>query len=473
MTSPVITVGKDTPFFDTIKLMGERKIGSLIVVDEDNSLSGLLTSKNLIFKFFEKFPKVKANELNAKDFINTKPIQIPPEFPLIDALFEMQHKEEDYAIVCNRNTPVGIISSKDILRILFKSPTVYENHIKNIDSLDELKDIHKTLYKIAENISENSRSTSDVLTILSSIHLKIQRRVYDISAKVFNENNPLNLKIENIPHAFIIMGSGGRREMNLDPDQDNGFIYPDNITDIEKEYLNEFGKMLVENLDYVGYEKCDGNIMVTNPEMSKTIGEWKNDIASWIDNPGKWGIRWSTIIFDFDCLVGDEKLVWELRNFILQKVSQKPAFLLQILQSDSNHAIPISFFGSFVTEKKGSKKGTFNLKRTGLMFIVDIARVFSLYKGITDINTVERLKHLERLNVLTDETVQNVMEAYEIMTNIILSHQIEQAKNNVKLDKFINPKQLSVYKQEKLKNALKTVGKFLDTALSYFTGSPF
>jgi len=229
----------------------------------------------------------------------------------------------------------------------------------------------------------------------------------------------------------------------------------------------------VENLDYVGYEKCDGNIMVTNPEMSKTIGEWKNDIASWIDNPGKWGIRWSTIIFDFDCLVGDEKLVWELRNFILQKVSQKPAFLLQILQSDSNHAIPISFFGSFVTEKKGSKKGTFNLKRTGLMFIVDIARVFSLYKGITDINTVERLKHLERLNVLTDETVQNVMEAYEIMTNIILSHQIEQAKNNVKLDKFINPKQLSVYKQEKLKNALKTVGKFLDTALSYFTGSPF
>ncbi len=269
------------------------------------------------------------------------------------------------------------------------------------------------------------------------------------------------------------MGSGGRREMNLDPDQDNGFVFSDKITDIEKEYLNEFGKMLVENLAYVGYEKCDGNIMVTNPEMSKTISEWKEDIASWIDNPGKWGIRWSTIIFDFDCLVGDEQLVWELRNFILKKVSQKPAFLLQILQSDSTHAIPISFFGSFITEKKGPKKGTFNLKRTGLMFIVDIARVFSLYKSVTDLNTKERLKHLERLKVLTEETVQNVLEAYEIMANIILTHQIEQAKNNETLDKFINPKKLSVYKQERLKTALKTVSKFLDTALSYFTGSPF
>jgi CBS domain-containing protein len=473
MTSPIITVPEDAKFFDTIKIMGERKIGSLVVTDNDNRLRGLLTSKNLIFKFFEKFPEKDTTKLFAKDFTNMRPIRIPPEFPLIDALFEMQQKEEDYAVVCNRDTPIGIISSKDILRILFKAPTIYENHIENINTLDELREIHKELYKIAENISENSRTTSDILTILSSIHLKIQKKVYDISAKVFNENNPLNINIHNIPHAFIIMGSGGRREMNLDPDQDNGFVFSDEITDIEKEYLNEFGKMLVENLAYVGYEKCDGNIMVTNPEMAKTLSQWKEDIASWIDNPGKWGIRWSTIIFDFDCLMGDEKLVWDLRNFILSKVSQKPAFLLQILQSDSTHAIPISFFGSFVTEKKGEKKGTFNLKRTGLMFIVDIARVFSLYKGITDLNTIERLKHLERLNVLTNETVQNVIEAYEIMCNIILSHQIEQAKNNEKLDKFINPKKLSVYKQEKLKNALKTVSKFLDTALSYFTGSPF
>jgi CBS domain-containing protein len=473
MTSPVLSVSLNTQFLDAVKKMGERKVGSLVVVDESNNLSGLLTSKNLIHNFFDKFPEKKVNELTVKDFVNNQPVHLPPEYPLLEALYEMQSKDEDYAVVCEKLTPVGIISSKDILRILFKTATIYETHIDNARNLHELKEIHQGLFKIAENLVENTRYVSDVLTILSSIHLKIQRKVYEISANVFFENNRLRINVKNIPHALIIMGSGGRREMSLDPDQDNGFIISDKITDIEKEYLNEFGKMLIENLAYVGYEKCEGNVMVTNPDMSKTLTQWKKDISEWIENPGKWGIRWSSILFDFDCLVGDEKLVWELREFILRKISLRPAFLMQILQSDSTKAVPISLFGGFVTEKKGKYKGTFNLKRTGLMFIVDIARVFSLYKGISDLNTKSRLKHLERLNVLSEETVQNVLEAYEIMTNIILLHQIEQAKNNEKLDKFINPKKLSVYKQERLKEALKTVSKFLDIAISYFGGSPF
>ncbi len=473
MTSPVLTVPLETPFLDAVKKMGQRKVGSLVVVDESNNLAGLLTSKNLIHNFFDKFPEKKVSELTAQDFLNKFPVHLPPEYPLLEALYEMQSKDEDYAVVCEKTTPVGIISSKDILRILFKSATLYETHIENAENLNDLKEIHKNLFKIADNLVENTRYISDVLTILSSIHLKIQRKVYEISAKVFFENNSLKINVKNIPHALIIMGSGGRREMALDPDQDNGFIISDKITDIEREYLNEFGKMLVENLAYVGYEKCEGNIMVTNPDMSKTLSQWKKDISEWIDNPGKWGVRWSSILFDFDCLVGDEKLVWDLREFILKKISLRPAFLMQILQSDSNKAVPISLFGGFVTEKKGKYKGCFNLKRTGLMFIIDIARVFSLYKGISDLNTKSRLKHLERLNVLSEETVQNVLEAYEVMTNIILTHQIEQAKNNEELNKFINPKKLSVYKQEKLKESLKTVSKFLDIAIGYFGGSPF
>ncbi len=473
MTSPVTTAPLDISFFDAIKIMGERKIGSLVIIDENSNLKGLLTSKNLIHKFFNKYPEKNVNELTAADFLTKSPVMIPPEFPLIEGLFEMQAKGEDYAVVCSKTKPVGIISAKDILRILFRSASAYETHIDNVNTLDGLKEIHSNLFKVADNLLQNTRFVSDVLTIISSIHLKIQKKVYEISAQIFFENNSLNINIHNIPHAFIIMGSGGRREMNLDPDQDNGFILSDKITDIEKEYLNEFGKLLVENLNYVGYEKCDGNIMVTNPEMNKTLSQWKEDIGSWIDNPGTWGVRWSSIIFDFDCLIGDESLVWDMREFILKKIAQKPAFLMQILQSDSTHAIPLSLFGTFVTEKKGKRKGTFNLKRTGLMFIVDVARVFALYKGITDLNTKERLKHLERLNVLSEETVQNVLEAYEVMANIILIHQIEQGKNNIKYDKFINPKKLSVYKQEKLKDALKTVSKFLSTAISYFSGSPF
>ncbi len=470
MTSPIFKVNNGTQLLEALKIMAEADIGSLIITNQKNEIVGLLTSKGIVKKYYEKYLQ-KDRSFIVDDFMNPNPVILPPEYPLIEALYELQTKGEDYAVICKSKIPVGIISSKDILRILFRNVIVYETHIESINNLEGLKEVHKNLFKIAKNLVETTKFISEILTVLSGIHLKIIKKVYYITAKNYRKIN--NVEIDRIPHSFIIMGSGGRREMFLDPDQDNGFIFPDNISESEKNHLIKFAEQLVENLDFVGYEKCEGNIMVTNPEMRKTISEWKKDIGNWIDNPGKWGIRWSSIIFDFDCLVGNEALVWDLREFILEKISQKPVFLLQMLKSDANHAIPLSIFGNFVVEKKGKYKGTFNLKRTALMFIVDVARAFSLYKKLKDLNTISRLNHLERIKALSSETVENVKEAYDVVCEIILNHQIEQAQKGEELNKFVNPKKLSVYTQEKLKNSLKTISKFLDRGLSYFGGNPF
>ncbi len=470
MTSPIFKTKTGTQLLDAIKKMAEADIGSIVIVNDKNELEGLLTAKGIIKKYYEKYLH-KERSFIVDDFMNKNPVSLPPEYPLIEALYELQKRGEDYAVICKSKIPVGIISSKDILRILFRNVSVYETHIDSMSNLDELKDVHKNLFKIAKNLIENTKFISEILTVLSGIHLKIIKKVYFLTAKNYKEK--FNVEVEQIPHSFIIMGSGGRREMFLDPDQDNGFIFPDNLSEAEKNHLIKFGEYLVENLDYVGYAKCQGNIMVTNPEMRKTISEWKKDIGGWVDNPGKWGIRWSSIVFDFDSVFGDEQLVWELREFVLEKISQKPVFLLQMLKSDANHAIPLSIFGNFIVEKKGKYKGTFNLKRTALMFIVDVTRAFALYKKLKDLNTIERLNHLERIKVLSSETVENIKEAYNVVCEIILNHQIEQAEKGEELNKFINPKKLSLYTQEKLKNALKSISKYLDKGLSYFGGSPF
>ncbi len=470
MTSPIFKVPSGTQLLDALKIMAEADIGSLVITKDNNELAGLLTAKAIIKKYYEKYLQ-RDRSFIVDDFMILNPVCLPPEYPLIEALYELQTKGEDYAIICKSKIPVGIISSKDILRILFRNVTVYETHIDSINNFEGLKEVHSNLYKIAKNLFDSTKFISEILTVLSGIHLKLIKKVYYLTAKQYKDK--FNVEVDKIPHCFIIMGSGGRREMFLDPDQDNGFVYPDELSDYEKKHLEEFANYLVENLDFVGYEKCEGNIMVTNPEMRKTLSEWKEDIGNWIDNPGKWGIRWSSIIFDFDCLVGNESYIWELRDYILNKISEKPVFLLQMLKSDATHAIPLSIFGNFVVEKKGKYKGTFNLKRTALMFIVDVTRAFALYKKLKDLNTISRLNHLERIKALSSETVENVKEAYDVVCEIILNHQIEQAEKGEELNKFINPKKLSVYTQDKLKNALKTISKFLDKGLSYFGGNPF
>jgi len=470
MTTPVMCVPDNEKVATAARIMAKHKIGSLVVTGHDKRLMGLLTAKSILYRLFDE----TESELTCRDlscYLTPNPVSVSPEHPLVNALSEMQQKNEDYAVVLRNYEPVGIISSKDILRILFSDSSIYGIDIKQTNSLDRLREVHSGLYAIAEQMMNNSKLTSQILPVLSSMHIEIQKRIHGITADRFLEDTGVDVRL--IKHSIVIMGSCARKEAMLDPDQDNGYIFSDETTDKERQALIDFAKHYSDNLDYVGYEYCIGDIMITNPEMQNSISGWKKTIGDWIDNPGDKGIRWSSIIFDMAILTGDDSLVQELKAFILEKISKKPVFLLQMLQSDANLKIPLSIFGKFITEKDGEHKGEINLKRAALSFIVDVTRCFTLYKNLSDLNTIERMKHLERRGILAEDTVGNMINAYEIVTDIILNNQIEIAKSGKKLNKFVNPHKLSLYNQERLKLSLNHISKYLNSGLRYFSGSPF
>jgi CBS domain-containing protein len=212
--------------------------------------------------------------------------------------------------------------------------------------------------------------------------------------------------------------------------------------------------------------------MVTNPEMSMRLSDWKNKVRNWVDGSAGKSILWSNIVFDYDGLAGDEKLVWELREYINMKISQKPIFLIYMLENDSNQRKPINLFGKFITEKEGEHAGKMNMKVAALAFIVDVTRAFTLKCGLNDLNTIERLKHLRRKKILSDELVSQTQDAYEILVDITLNEQIRQAYAGESISKFVNPDSLSMYNQEKLRKALNHMSKFLSVGLKYFKGHP-
>ena len=62
------------------------------------------------------------------------------------------------------------------------------------------------------------------MEILSHIHHAIISRTYQIC---LDEMAAAGMAVPDIRHCFLVMGSAGRREMLLHPDQDNGFIFED------------------------------------------------------------------------------------------------------------------------------------------------------------------------------------------------------------------------------------------------------
>jgi CBS domain-containing protein len=469
MTFPVLTVEKGISIVEASKIMSLHKTGSLVVT-EDGKIIGVLTAKTLVHKFL---PDALNFGLNAKicDFVDRDVIKVPKEYPLVEVLGEMQTKNKEYALIVKNEKLIGIISNKDILKTLYNSASIFTANVEIAESLDELKSAYNRLYKIAAELIENSRLTSDVLPIISSIHIAIQKQVHKITADEFFRKTGVN--ICDIDHALIIMGSGARKEMMLEPDQDNGFIFDDRLSFSEKSILLEFGKKFTDNLEYVGYKKCPGNIMVTNPDMSKTLSEWKRSIAEIVNDPSlKGGFLRSSIIFDMETFCGKDNLVWELKEFIFDIISEKPVFLIQFLENDTNFKSPLSIFGKFLVEKEGKYKDMINLKPYALSIIVDVTRSYTLAKKLSSLNTIERLNHLERKHILSEETVGKVKKAYEIIVDIILRNQIKQAKSGEEVSKYINPSELSNYNQTRLKNAIGTTSKYLNNSIKYFKGHP-
>ncbi len=466
MTKNVQTTNMDETVLSAAKLMSKKSIGSLVVLDKKNTVKGLITSKHIVHKFLsqdEINPSIKVS-----DIMDTNPIKVPKDFPSIEVLSEMQSKNKDYAIVVEKDKPIGIISNKDLLKIFYATTSTFSLNIENATSYDELKNIKNNLHIVIKNLLDNSRMTSDILPTISSIHLSIQRKIHKLC--LIEYQNSTGKRIADLNYAIIIMGSGARKEMMLNPDQDNGYIFSDDLDESSIADLMEFGKLFTEKLHYVGYEKCKGNVMVTNPEMSQKLSRWKKQIDEITLNAGDKGFTWSNIIFDMDLFYGNGNLVEQLRDYIIKIVSSRPLFLIQMLERETHFKIPITFFGNFIVEKDGEYQGMLNLKNSALTFITDIVRAFSLSNKIFELNTVERAKKLQFNEILSEETVSKIISAYETIVDLALTKEIKDAENGKPINKYINPNELSVFNQNRLKNALGSISKLLNLSIKYFKG---
>jgi len=469
MTTPVFSIVKNTSIFEASYKMAEHKIGSLVVTEEDGRLAGILTSKHIVHKYMANQSRAVLPD-SSENYMNSDPVAIPPEFPIVEAIAELQEKGQDYAVVVKSGIPVGLISNKDLMHIVFQDSSIYSTHVSGMSTFDQLRDAHTNLFDIAKTLVSNSRLTSSVLPIISSVHLNIQKRAYQLTLDSIDKK--IAETMSRVTNSMIIMGSGGRKEMMLDPDQDHAFILAEDAEEKDKADFIKFGEVFSDNLEYIGYEKCKGNIMASNPDMVKTSKEWKKTIAEWINNPGSEGFLWSAVFFDMDRFEGDETLVWGLKEFISKVVPEKPVFLIQMLEKDVNTKQPISLFGRINLEKEGKNKGTINLKTSALTFLVDVTRAYTLHTGLNDLNTLERARHLERKKILSAETVSGLLGSYETIVDLLLKEQISRVEKGELPNKNIDPDQLSLYNQERLKNSLHFITKYLGRALKFLKGMP-
>jgi CBS domain-containing protein len=280
------------------------------------------------------------------------------------------------------------------------------------------------------------------------------------------------------PRAFalLIMGSGGRREMMLDPDQDNGLIIEDAAGPLsagETRWFARFAGALNDNFATVGYRLCPGDIMARNPTYHKTLGEWQAQIHHLLRHPSEKAARWSNIVFDFDTLYGDDGLTSALRKTLLTSLQQENKLLAFMAEDDAEGQPAIGWFNRLITADDKNRKGRIDIKRNGSRIICDAARIFALSAGVTSCNTYDRLNSLVHQGTLSADLVDSVITAYDELMDLLLSHQLDCDERGQPIDNLIDPDTLSGQAKEALRMAMRAIKRLQDILQGRFGLSNF
>ena len=89
MSSPVITIQTGKSVVVAANLMKEHKISSLLVVNRKQIVKGLVTSTDLTRKFLVDLEN-NINNQDVENYMDLEPVTFPPEFPIVEALNELQ-----------------------------------------------------------------------------------------------------------------------------------------------------------------------------------------------------------------------------------------------------------------------------------------------------------------------------------------------------------------------------------------------
>jgi len=225
---------------------------------------------------------------------------------------------------------------------------------------------------------------------LNRFHDELIQHVYRIaSAKVQREKG-----FPPSSFAFFLMGSGGRFEQALISDQDHGMVYSEKSKQAAA-YFQHLGEEVSLGLEAVGYLRCDGGVMSSNPKWCKSVEEWEEQLKGWMREDCLSSIRELLIFCDARVIIGEKNVLLKLKRLLLEDLKKNNGYLLCRMLENTMH-VPkvIGPIGQFLPETHGVHAGAINIKQTAFFTYVNSVRLLALKEGIVETPTIERLERL-------------------------------------------------------------------------------
>lgn len=260
-----------------------------------------------------------------------------------------------------------------------------------------------------------------------------------------------------INFALISMGSDGREEQTLITDQDYLIVYDDGGNSDDDDWFTSYSEVFVERMVEIGFERCTGNIMPSNPTWRGSMSQWRKKLLAIVryeyEDYGK-NLMDLIVLSDARYVAGDRPLADELISHIRGLEQDYFQVLWGMAKAATEMKLALGFLKRFWTEGSGEHKGEFNLKLLAWAPLVMNIRIISINQGIPTTSTVGRIELLQKEGSFSAGMAAGLIEAYHILTRYRILQQIKVIKGIQKSSYYINPYQLPAEDREQMRQAL-------------------
>ncbi|MBW2465991.1 MAG: CBS domain-containing protein [Deltaproteobacteria bacterium] len=445
---------------EVIKDMAAKEISSVIIIDHEKQPVGIMTERDIMKRVIAD-KGVSLDLTPIAKVMTSDPITLHPDNSIYRALSVLSDRSVKHLPLVEDGRIVGVVTMRQLLKLRYPEPLTLIEGIQDAQKVETLKEIKNRLPQMAQERIDSGRSAYDVVTMISLINRDIHRRALDLAADGLGQ--------PPVPFCLYLTGSHGRLENLLTPDQDHGMIIMDSEQNYQyDQYFIDLGVRFSDYLDQIGYAYCPGYLMASNPLWRKSLSEWKLQINYWFEAQVRELGRYVTVLFDASAIAGEVDLFNELKDYAFAILGRHHEVFRVLHEEEGGHRVPLGFLGGFVTDKEGLHKGQLDVKKSGLIFVVETIRILSLQHNIRETATLKRIAKLVEKGVIHSNDGEYYESAYQVLLHYALKSQVSKSVRGEKLDTYIDPKILSPRDKETLKHALKAVATLQDFVAAEF-----
>ncbi len=440
---------------EAAEVMTLERVGSIVIIDANGAPVGILTDTDMRTRVVARNMNIDAP---VSTVMSSPIVTIGKTNTILEAMLAMSAHRVHHLCITEDGRLCGVVSQRDLMLMHGISPAAAIKSLAYQTSIEGIIESEKQMDNVVALLVSQGIRARQLTQLITLFNDKLTERLIQLAQEKLTAEG---VGAPPVPFTWLALGSEGRSEQTIVTDQDNAIIFEetDHNAEIQKYFL-KLATQINEDLDRCGFPKCKGNIMASNPDWCASMEAWKLLFGKWVSSASPKALLNSAIFFDFRTLHGEQRFVDALHQHLHRAVSESRTCLFFMLQNLLRTKPPLGFFGAFLLEASGENKNKFNIKERALRPLVDGARLLSLSIGSRETNTYKRLDAAKAHGVLRDALMENVIEAFDYMMTLRLSHHAEKKRAGNEPDNFIDPDDLTSIQRNALKEAFRVVEEF-------------